>query len=123
MGYKIGVITLGSAGSSTFNLGTPSTPTAASIIVQNKTATAEAAKHVSIGSANGSSQRATSYFKDGASPSVFDSTTKCVAHYERVGGAVTEVLSAAFVAFTSSGITLNVTTPNVNYNVYIRVDY
>lgn len=123
MAYKIGVITLGSTGNKTFNLGTSSAPYAISFIVQNKTGTAEAAKHVSIGNADSSSQRVTSYYKDSTSSSTFDSTSKCIAHYERVSGAVTEVLSAAFLSFTGTGFSINVTKANVNYDVYVRADY
>lgn len=123
MGYKIGIVTLGSSGSKTINLGTPSTPFAASFIVQNKAGTAESIKHVSIGSADGAGQRVTSYFKDTGAPSTFDTTTKCVSHYEKVGGVVTEILSATFTAFTATGLTVNVTIPNVNYDVYLRADY
>lgn len=123
MGYKLAVSTLSSSGSNTLNMGTPSIPTSATLIVQNKTGTAETVKHISIGTADGSGQRVTSYFKDGTTPTTFDSTSKCIAHYERVGGVITEILSATFTTFTSSGLTLNVTTPNANYNVYIRVDY
>lgn len=123
MSYKLGTITLDTAGLRTFNLGASSTPTSAMIVVQNQNGIAETALHVSMGTASVSGQRCTSYVKDGGSASTFDSTTKVVSQYEIVGGVPTEVLSATFDSFTSTGIKLNVTTTNANYKVYIRVDY
>jgi hypothetical protein len=123
MSYKIGIVTLGSTGNKTINLGTSSTPTALRLVVQNLAGTAESVKHVSIGQADGTNQRATSYFKDASGTSTFDATDRCISHYERIGGVVTEVLRAEFVAFTSTGVTLHVTTADVNYDVYITVDY
>lgn len=123
MAYKLGTITLDTTGLKTFNLGASSTPTAASIVVQNKNGVAETTLHVSIGTCSISGQRCTSYVKDGVGPFTFDSTTKVVSHYEISGGVSTEVLSASFDSFTSNGIKLNVSIANANYKVYIRVDY
>lgn len=123
MSYKLGTITLDTTGLKTFSLGTSSTPTAASIVVQNKNGVAETALHVSIGSCSISGQRCTSYIKDGVGPFTFDSTTKVVSLYEISGGVATEVLSASFDSFTASGIKLNVSIANANYKVYIRADY
>lgn len=123
MSYRIGIITLGSTGSKTVNLGISSAPTSVSFIVQNKAGTAESVKHVSIGSATTNGQRTTSYFKDTGSPSVYDVTNKCISHYDRVNGSIIEVLSASFVSFTNNGFTINVTKANVDYDVYIRADY
>lgn len=122
MAYKIGTITLDIAGLRTFNLGTTSTPTSATLIVQNKNGVAETPFHVSMGTYDGSGQRCTSYLKDGTTHT-FDSTSKIVSHYELSGGSPVEVLSASFDSFTSTGIKLNVATTNLNYKVYIRVDY
>ena len=122
MGYKIGTLTLDTAGLRTFNLGAPSTPTSAMLIVQNKNGVAETPLHVSMGTCSVSGQRCTSYLKDGTTHN-YDSTTKVVSHYEMVGGTPTEILSASFDSFTSNGIKLDVTTTNTNYKVYIRVDY
>lgn len=123
MAYKIGTITLDTAGLRTFNLGASSTPTSAMLIVQNKNGVAEIPLHVSMGTCSVSGQRCTSYLKDGATTFNADSTTKVVSQYELSGGVATEVLSASFDSFTSNGIKLNVATVNTNYKVYIRVDY
>lgn len=122
MGYKIGVVTLGSTGLKSINLGTPSTPTAVTFIVQNKTGTAESTKHVSIGSYDSTNgQRCTSYVKpSGGSSSPFNVTNKVVSHYE---DGPTEVLAAEFDSFLSNGVKINVLTADTDYDVYVRVDY
>ena len=124
MAQKTAVTTLGQAGIRNINLGATSTPYAVSIVVQNKTATAESTKHVSIGSATTSGQRVTSYIKEPPNSSTtYDDLTKIISQYEWVSGAPVEVLSASFNGFTSNGVSLNVTQTNTNYDVYIRVDY
>lgn len=123
MAYKIGTMTLSSSGLQNINLGTPTAPTSAMLIVQNRNGVVDIPLHVSMGTASVSGQRCTSYIKDSIINFNIDSTTKCISHYENVGGAATEVLSAAFDSFSANGIRLNVTIPNNTYKVYIRVDY
>lgn len=126
MGYKIGTTTFSTTGLKTLNLGAPSTPVSASVVVQNKLATNEGAlKHVSIGETDGTNHKCTSYLKDGSSPS-FDTqstTGTLVKVYEVVGGVNTVVLEANFDSFTANGIKINVVTANSSYPVYIKVEY
>lgn len=124
MGYKIGTVTYSSNGLKTIYLGTPTQPTSADIIVQNKYGVNEGViRHVSIGHADSTGQRVTSYFKDATGQASFDSTSKIISHYERVGGAITEVMAATFDSFTANGIKLNITNANADYLIYIRADY
>lgn len=124
MAYKIGTVTYGTSGLKTINLGTTSTPTRADFVVQNRYGVNEGTlRHVSIGYADASGQRVTSYLKDGAVTADFDSTAKVISVYEIVGGVVTEVFSATFDSFTSTGVKINVTVPNVAYLIYLKVDY
>lgn len=124
MSYKIGTVTYSSNGLKNIYLGTPTQPTNVEIVVQNKFGVNEGViRHVSIGNADASGQRATSYFKDGTGQASFDSTSKIISHYERVGVDITEVMSATFDSFTTNGIKLNITNANADYLIYIRVDY
>jgi len=59
--------------------------------------------HLSTGSANGVAQMAHSVFQDttaGKTQSYFD---RCINHKSRVSGAITDVLTAAFVSFDDNG--------------------
>lgn len=125
MGYKIGTVSYGTTGLKTINLGTPSTPTNVTLIVQNKLGVNEGTlKHVSIGTSNGTTHRCTSYVKDGAGTAFdFDTSTKVISHYELSGGSPLEVLSATFDSFTSSGVKINVAVASNAYSIYIRADY
>lgn len=124
MGYKIGTTTQGTTGLKTINLGTPSTPTAVTFLVQNKYGVNEGTvRHVSIGTASASGQRCTSYLKDGALTFDTDTTLKCISVYEWVGGVATEVMAAVFDSFTPTGVKINVTVANSAYLIYLRADY
>lgn len=125
MSYKIGTVTYGTTGLKTINLGATSTPTRADFIVQNKYGVNEGTlRHVSIGQADGSGQRCTSYIKDGSGTSyTYDVTNKCIVVYELSGGTPVVVLEANFDSFTSNGVKINVTVANSAYLIYLRADY
>ncbi len=125
MGYKIGTFATNSTGLQTFNFGTTSTPTALTLVVQNKLGVNEGTlKHVSIGTATISGQRVTSYLKDGTGTAYpFDSTTQVISHYELSGGVPVEVMAATFDSFTSTGFKLNFIAASNAYSIYARVDY
>lgn len=123
MATKTGTVTYGTTGLKTIVLGTTSTGYAARFVVQNKYGVNEGTlRHVSIGEATAATQRATSYLKNGTTFNA-DSTTKCISHWEDIGGVPTEVLAATFDSFTSNGIKLNITTANNAYLIYLTVDY
>lgn len=124
MSYKIGTVTYGTTGLKTINLGTTSTPTRADFVVQNKYGVNEGTlRHVSMGHADGSGQRCTSYVKDGATAYSYDVTDKCIVVYELSGGVPVVLLEASFDSFTSTGVKINITVANNAYLIYLRADY
>lgn len=124
MSYKIGTVTYATPGLKTIILGTPSTPQSVDIAVQNKYGVNEGVvRHVSMGHADSSGQRVTSYYKDNSGQDSFDSDSKIISHYERVSGTITEVMAAEFDSFTSNGVKLYITKANSDYLIYIRVYY
>lgn len=74
-----------------------------------------------IGTADGTRQNTESIFGDGSGWKSNRTNSKCLIHYERVSGTITEVLNFAFTSFDADGFTLNVTTANSNYTVDVEV--
>lgn len=73
--------------------------------------------HLSIGETDGTAQWVESTFQDTTGGQSVNSTSKVISHYERVGGVLTEVLSASFDSFTATAVKLNVSVGNGNYQV------
>ncbi len=117
MARVLGNITLGSSGLQTFNLGLA--PTWATLTVCEKVG-ADSAAHKSEGKMTATKQVCHSTFSDTTGSDSFNSSAHVVQHYERVGGAITKILSASFDSFTASGIKLNVDTANPNYQVLVE---
>lgn len=125
--YYVGSITLGTSGTAkAFNVGFQ--PTWAEFMVCGKnTGTTDAVLHCSEGAVDTTKYTyCASTYSDttGASSEMIvgDGTSifKVVKQKERVGGAISTVLDADFNSFYSSGIKLNVNTPNTQYPVIVR---
>lgn len=122
MPRALGNITLNSAGTGkTFNLGLATPPTWAHFTVCEKT-TGDTVAHFSFGKATATKQVCQSTYSDTIGSDSFNSSAHVVQHYERVGGVITKVLSASFNSFTSSGIKLNVSIPNADYQVLVEAE-
>lgn len=76
--------------------------------------------HTSIGGSDGTRQHVVSTFNDATGRTSMTTTAKVVSHYERVGGVITEVLSATHDSFQPTGPRINITISNVNYQVIIE---
>lgn len=111
-----GALTVTGTGIKTFNLGFQ--PTWIRFVVCSRTS-AQTYSHMSIGETDGTTQLVASTFQDGSGGKSVNSLSKVVSHYERVSGAITEVLAASFDSFTATGFKLNVAIGNPNYQVFI----
>jgi hypothetical protein len=118
MSYYAGTVTYGSTGLKTLNIGFQ--PERINITVCQKFNTNDGYHHLSVGRADGTRQSVNSTFQDTAGGISINSTSKCVSHYERLAGVITEVLAANFDSFTATGFKLNVTTANANYQLFIE---
>jgi hypothetical protein len=118
MAFFCGTTTQASTGVKTLFIGFQ--PVGVRFTVCQKIATSEAYHHLSEGRVDGTRQSVNSTFCDSTSGLSINSTTKCISHYERVGGVVTEVLAASFDSFTASSVKINVTTANSNYQIFVE---
>lgn len=96
-------------------------PTSMRVTVGQKFGTTQNFSHLSLGSGEPAFSHVDSTFQDGTGGKTITDDTKIVSHYERVSGTITEVLAASIDSFTATQAKLNITTPNVNYNLYIEV--
>lgn len=85
-----------------------------------KNGSSAVAQHA-IGSADGTRQNCESIFADTTGAKSQRTNSKCIIHYERVGGVITDVLDFAFTSFDADGFTLNVTTASTNYVVDVEI--
>lgn len=119
MSFYTGRFTITATGNQIFTLGSFQ-PTWAIFRVTGSNAAAQ----LSLGGTDGTRQNCGSIFTDGSGSQSFDTNTKCISTYERVSGAITEVLSASFASFGISAgvgnVTLNVSLANSNYKVTIE---
>lgn len=120
MSYWTGRVTPNVSGSAvSFALG-GFQPTWARFKMSQKDGVTETCSHLSLGSADGTRQNYSSNFTDGTGSSCFEGNNKVVSHYERSGGAITEIFSASFVAFTATGLSLNIPNANSAYKLHIE---
>ena len=110
--------TLSSTGTNTLT-GFPFQPVGAIITVSSKNGS-DGTVNFSEGTCDGTHQSVRSIFQDASGSKSIRSNTKCVSHYERVSGTISEVLAASFSSFTSDGISFNVTTANSNYQINVK---
>lgn len=120
MAYFLSTTAYGSAGTKTITVGFQ--PVRLKITVAQKFATAQAFSHSSEGVSNGTLQFCTSLFQDTTGGQTLSLDNKIISHYERVGGVLTEVLSATINSFTATQVKINVVIPNANYNLLVEVE-
>ena len=119
MSYWTGGVTVGSTGSQSY-VGVGFQGTGITFRVGAKGG-ASSVVQFAIGSADGTRQNCESVFGDGSGWKSQRTNSKCLIHYERVAGTVTEVLNFAFTSFDANGFTINVTTASANYTVDVVV--
>lgn len=112
-----GTTTFGTTGIKSLNLGFK--PALVQLRVCAKYNTPQTFSHLSLGESDSYSQQVTSTYQDTTGGYSKNDLTKVVSHYERVGGVITEVLSAEFHSFTASGVKINVLIGNPNYQVIL----
>lgn len=121
--YWTGRFTFAGTGSQTITVGTFQ-PTGAKVTIGGKNA-GDAFTHMSIGQTDGTRQNVQYTYGDTTGSSSGTSNTKIISHYERVSGVITEVFSAAFTSFGTSGangtVTFSVTTNDTAYEPTIEV--
>lgn len=119
MSYWTGGVTVSGTGSQSFT-GIGFQGTGITFRVGAKSGSSSVVQHA-IGSADGTRQNCESVFGDASGWKSQRTNSKCIVHYERVAGTVTDVLDFAFTSFDADGFTLNVTTSNTNYVVDVVV--
>lgn len=119
MSFYTGYVTLSGTGSQSYT-GIGFQPSFIIFTVGQKTGSDNNA-HFSQGRADGTRQSVTSIYWDATGGKTVNtsSNSKCVSHYERVGGTITEVLNASLTSFDADGYTLNQTTGSANYQVNV----
>jgi hypothetical protein len=120
MAYEIGTVAYGSTGNKTYALAGP--PKMVRVRVGSRFNTSESYIHESIGVYDGSVCMCVSKFQDTTGGLTRNSNSKIVSHYDRIGGAITEVLAAS-VSFSGNNIIFNVTIPNPNYQLIVETEY
>lgn len=118
MAYFCGTTTQGTTGIKTINVGFQ--PSRLNFTVCQKFGTNEPYHHLSVGRADGTRQSVNSTYQDTVDGLSLNSTAKCISHYERVAGTITEVLAASFDSFTATGFKINVTIPNASYQIFVE---
>ena len=118
MSHWTGRVTVSSTGNNAFT-GIGFQPTWMNLRVSKKTSTTETVEHLCIGSADGTRQNCSYIYGDSTSRTTDDFNTKCISHWERISGVLTEVLSCTFVSFDADGFTLNAVAGNANYRVTV----
>lgn len=81
--------------------------------------------HLSTGFTDGTNQVAHSILADTTANDSKAYTDRCVNHYARVAGTLTEVIKASFVSFDTNGggvfgFTLNFTAADANYDIHFE---
>jgi hypothetical protein len=119
MAYFTGTIAHGTTGTKTITVGFQ--PMGMRITVGASFGTGDNYSHRSTGVADGSWQYVDSFFQDSTGGKTVSTDTKLVSHYERVGGVITEVLSATFNSFTATQVKYNITKATPAYNLLVEV--
>lgn len=114
MATKIGNFSVISTGSKSV-VGIPFLPTEIDFWMAQKSGTTENFTHLAYGTADGTNQMAHCAFQDTSSGKTQSYTDRCINHKSRVGGVVSDVLTATFTSFDDNGggnygFTINVTT-------------
>lgn len=118
MSYFRGLTTFGSAGLVTVNVGFQ--PIGYKITCGQKFGITDTNDHVFIGGSDGTRQHVIGHFLDATGRQTFTESGKVITQKERSGGVITEVLAASHDSFQATGPRVNVTTPNVNYQVVVE---
>lgn len=119
MSYYVGNGSYGSTGSKTLS-SIGFTPVGCRITIGAKGSSEASVMHLSAGFADGVGQYVESTYADSSTWSSKFSSSKCVSHWAKVSGTLTEVISATFTSFSASNggsATFNFTAVDVNYDI------
>lgn len=117
--YWTGRVTLSSTGDNIFNsIGFQ--PTWIRARVSQKYGVAEICSHLSLGSADSINQNCSYEYNDVSGYTCGETNAKLISHWEKVGGILTEVISATRKSFDPNGFTITTALGNPNYKVHIE---
>lgn len=88
--------------------------------VSSKSTAETTVAHFSQGFTDGTRQKAHSIIADSTGFASKAYSDRCINHYERVAGVLTEIIKATFVSFDADGFTLNFVNASSNYSIYIE---
>lgn len=118
MSYFRGLVTFGSAGLVTLNVGFQ--PVGYKLTVGQLFGTTDTTDHVFVGGSDGTRQHAIGHFDDINGRQTFTEAGKVISQRQRIGGVITEVLRANHDSMQPTGPRVNVITPNTSYQVLVE---
>ncbi len=118
MSYFRGLTTFGSVGLRTVTVGFQ--PIAYRITVGQRFGVTDQDDHVFVGGSDGTRQHVVGSFEDNTGRQTFTETGKVITQKERIGGVITEVLSASHDSMAATGPRVNVTKATANYQVIVE---
>lgn len=121
MSYKRTTISFGSTGVKSISWPFGTLPIGCRITLGGRFSSTDSCNHLSIGNSNGSTQSFHSTYSDNQGHQTISGINKLVSHYERIGGVITEVVSATINSFSTTDIKINVTTANPNYQFHVEI--
>lgn len=116
--YFKGLVTFASTGLVTPNVGFQ--PIGYRITYGQRFSVTDATDHVFIGGSDGTRQHVVGHFADSTGRQTFTETGKVMTQKERVGGVITEVVSASHDSMQPLGPRINVTIGNPNYQAILE---
>lgn len=118
MAYYTGRFTPSITGNQTISIGFQ--PTWLELTVSQKYGITDSTLHKSEGSTDGTNQNYTTIYSSGSASKTIEGSGKLLLHYENISGVWTEVLNTTFVAFTTTGFTINNIAGTTNYKVRVK---
>lgn len=118
MNAENGTLATGSTGNQTFNMSGSFTPKVLLLKVGQKFNVSDTANHFSDGSFDGTTSECISGFTDSTGSQSKEYADRCVSHWVRVSGTLTEKIKVIGVSFGAGSFTLNFVTADANYNIH-----
>jgi hypothetical protein len=121
MAYAIGSFSEGSTVNHSVT-GLSFLPTGVRFQIGGRSGTNETRVQHSVGNMDGANQTCVSIFQDSTGSKTKTYTNRCINHFERVSGTITEKIIATFVSFNNDGggvygFTVNFTAADSNYPI------
>ena len=124
MSYAIGSFSHGTTGDASI-AGLDFMPSGIRFTVGGRYGTTETVVCLSDGFTDGNNQVANSIYQDSTGSRTKSYTNRCINHFKRVSGIITERIVATFVSFDNNGggdygFTVNFTVADSNYPIYFE---